>query len=114
MLTTFERRKLRTRGNIAARNKSLRPRIVVYRSNKNLSIQLVNVEGFVVKAYSTVNFEEKKKISGIEKAKLVGSEISKIAKNHKVSEIVFDRNKYAYHGQVKALAEGAREAGLKF
>ncbi len=114
MLTTFERRKLRTRGNIAARNKSLRPRIVVYRSNKNLSIQLVNVEGFVVKAYSTVNFEEKKKISGIEKAKLVGKEFAALCLKEGIKEVVFDKGAYIYNGRVKALAEACREAGLKF
>lgn len=114
MLTTFERRKLRTRNNIAARNKSLRPRIVVYRSNKNIAIQLINVEGNVVKSYSTVNFEEKKKINGVEKAKLVGKEFAALCLKEGIQEVVFDKGAYIYNGRVKALAEACREAGLKF
>ena len=78
MLTTQKRRLLRVRGKIAANNKSLRPRIVVTRSNKNLGVQLINIEGKVLKSYSTVNFKDTKKATGIEKAKLVGAEFAKL------------------------------------
>ncbi len=114
MLTTFQRRKLRTRSNIAANNKSLRPRIVVARSNKNLSVQLVNVEGKVLKSYSTVNFEDAKKISGVEKAKLVGAKFAELCLKEGIKEVVFDKGAYIYNGRVKALAEACRAGGLQF
>lgn len=114
MLTTYKRRQLRVRGKIAANNKSLRPRIVVTRSNKNLGIQLINIEGQVVTSYSTVNFSDKKKVSGIEKAKLVGTEFAKLCLKKDVKEVVFDKGAYIYHGRVKAVAEACREAGLQF
>lgn len=114
MLTTFQRRKLRNRGNIAANNKSGRPRIVVYRSNKNLSAQLISVEGAVLKSFSTLNIEEGKKISGVEKAKLVGKEFAKLCLKDGVKEVVFDKGAYVYNGRVKALADACREAGLQF
>lgn len=114
MFTTYERRQLRVRGKIAKNNKSLRPRIVVYRSNKNISAQLINIEGLVLKAYSTVNFKEPKKVTGLEKAKLVGQEFAKLCLKDGHSEVVFDKGAYNYNGRVKALAEACREAGLKF
>lgn len=114
MLTTYKRRQLRVRGKIAANNKSLRPRIVVTRSNKNLGMQLINLEGQVLQAYSTVNFKETKKISGIEKAKLVGTEFAKLCLKDGVKEVVFDKGAYIYNGRVKAVAEACRAAGLQF
>jgi len=114
MLTTFERRQLRVRGKIAANNKTQRPRIVVARSNKNFHAQLVNIEGAVLTSYSTVNFKEKKKISGMEKAKLVGAEFAKLCLKGGYKEVVFDKGAYNYNGRVKALAEACREAGLQF
>ena len=114
MLTTYKRRQLRVRGKIAANNKSLRPRIVVTRSNKNLGMQLINLEGQVLQAYSTVNFKETKKISGIEKAKLVGTEFAKLCLKDCVKEVVFDKGAYIYNGRVKAVAEACRAAGLQF
>ncbi|MSP33536.1 MAG: 50S ribosomal protein L18 [Rickettsiales bacterium] len=114
MLTTYKRRLLRVRGKIAANNKSLRPRIVVTRSNKNLGMQLVSIEGKVLTAYSTVNFKETKKVSGIEKAKLVGAEFAKLCLKNNVKEVVFDKGAYIYNGRVKAVAEACREAGLQF
>lgn len=114
MLTTFQRRKLRNRSNVAKNNKSQRPRIVVYRSNKNLSAQLISIEGAVLKSFSTVNFEDNKKASGIEKAKLVGKEFAKLCLKDGIKEVVFDKGAYVYNGRVKALAEACREAGLQF
>ena len=114
MLTSYERRKHRVRNNIAKNNKTLRPRIVVSRSNKNIYAQLINVEGKVLLAYSTLNFEENKKASGIEKAKLVGKEFAKNCLKNGFVEVVFDKGTYIYNGRVKAIAEACREAGLKF
>lgn len=114
MLTTEKRRLLRVRGKIAARNKSLRPRIVVTRSNKNLGVQLINVEGKVLASYSTLNFKEKNKASGVEKAKLVGAEFAKLCLKDGFKEVVFDKGAYVYNGRVKAVAESCRAAGLQF
>jgi len=104
----------RVRNKIKITNKrnSQRHMVSVFRSNRFIVASLMTPDGKTIGSFSSREIDVKG--TPIEKAKLVGSEISKIAKNHKVSEIVFDRNKYAYHGQVKALAEGAREAGLKF
>jgi large subunit ribosomal protein L18 len=114
MITKLERRKFRVRNKIAKNNKSLRPRIVVTRSNQNIYAQLINVEGKVVTSFSTLAFEEDKKVSGIEKAKIVGKEFAKICLKNGVKEVVFDKGSYIYNGRVKALAEACREGGLQF
>ncbi len=114
MLTNYERRKFRVRNQIAASNKTSRPRVVVTRSNKNIYAQLIDVAGKVICAFSTLHFEENKKVSGVEKAKLVGQEFAKICLKSGAKEVVFDKGAYVYNGRVKALAEACREAGLKF
>lgn len=114
MLTSYERRKFRVRNNIAKCNKSLRPRIIVFRSNKNIAAQLVDSEGKILGSFSTVNFDENKKISGTEKAKLVGENFAQICLKNGVKEVVFDKGAYIYNGRIKALAEACRKAGLKF
>lgn len=114
MLTKYERRKFRVRNKIVKNNKTNRPRIVVSRSNKNIYAQLIDVAGKVLSSFSTLNFEENKKISGVEKAKLVGAEFAKNCLKTGVKEVVFDKGAYIYSGRVKALAEACREAGLQF
>lgn len=114
MLTSYERRKFRVKNNIAKNNKTNRPRIVVFRSNKNIFAQLISLEGKVIGAFSTLNFDDKKKVSGIEKANLVGEEFAKICIKGGAKEVVFDKGAYAYSGRVKALAESCRKAGLQF
>lgn len=114
MLTNYERRKLRVRGKIAKNNKSLRPKIVVARSNKNICAQLVSVDGKVIASFSTLNFEENVKANGMEKAKMVGKEFGKLCLKNGAKEVVFDKGAYVYNGRVKALAEACREAGLLF
>lgn len=114
MITTLERRKFRVRNNIAKSNKSNRPRIVVSRSNKNIYAQLINVEGKVLHSFSTLNFEEDKKATGLEKAKLVGKTFAELCLKGGIKEVVFDKGSYIYHGRVKAIAEACREAGLQF
>ncbi len=114
MLNTYQRRKYRVRSKIVKSNKSLRPRIVVARSNKNFHAQLICVEGKVLASFSTLNFKDKEKATGIEKAKKVGQEFAKICLKKGVSEVVFDKGAYNYNGRVKAMAESCREAGLKF
>ncbi len=129
-LTNFSRRKLRVRGKIAARNKGLRPKIVVFRSNKSIYAQLVSIEGKVLTAFSTLNLDGKKsskkssaketnnkepnKITGLQKATLVGETFAKSCLALNVKEVVFDKGAYNYNGRVKALADACRSAGLIF
>lgn len=114
MLTNYQRRKFRIRNNIAKRNKEGRPRIVVCRSNKNIYAQLINIEGKVLKSFSTINFNEENKVSGIEKAKLVGKEFAALCLKDNIQEVIFDKGAYIYNGRIKALAEACRAEGLKF
>jgi len=114
MLTNTERRKFRVRNKIAKSNKQLRPKIVVFRSNKNIYAQLVNIEGKVLGSFSTLAFEENKKASGLEKATLVGKEFAKVCLKNGIKEVVFDKGSYVYNGRVKALAEACRAEGLQF
>ncbi len=94
------------------------PRLNVYRSNKHIYAQLVlDTEGKTIVAASTLSKELKKevlKLKKVEAAKKVGELVGKLAKDKGVTSVVFDRSGYIYHGRVKALADGAREAGLKF
>lgn len=93
-----------------------RPRLNVYRSNKNIYAQLINDEtGTTLASASTLDQEfDLEKTGNIEAAKKVGELIAKRAKEKGYESVVFDRGGYLFHGRVKALAEAAREAGLKF
>ena len=92
-----------------------RPRLCVFRSNKNIAVQIIDdVAGRTLVAASTLDKEVKTKASNIESAKEVGDLIAKRAIKAGIKNVVFDRGGYIYHGKVKALAEAAREAGLEF
>lgn len=93
-----------------------RPRMSVFRSNKEIYVQLVNdLEGTTLLAASSADKGiADEKGSKTEVATLVGKLIAERAKEAGIENVVFDRNGYLYHGRVKALAEGAREEGLKF
>lgn len=89
------------------------PRLNVFRSNSNIYVQIIDdTEGKTLVSASSL--ELKIKNNDIEAAKKVGTEIAKKATKAGIKEVVFDRGGYQYHGRVKALAEAAREAGLKF
>ncbi len=92
------------------------PRLAVFRSNKQIYAQLIDdVAGnTIVAASSRDRSLEGKKVTKIEQAKLVGSLIGEKAKEVGVDSVKFDRGGFIYHGRVKALAEAARETGLKF
>jgi large subunit ribosomal protein L18 len=90
-----------------------RPRLVVFRSLSNHYAQLINDEKGVTLASSS-DLKMKGKENKVERAKKVGMELAKIAKEKGISACVFDRNGYKYHGRIKAMADGAREGGLKF
>ena len=93
-----------------------RPRLNVFRSNANITAQIIDDEkGITLVSASTLEKDLKIKNGGnVEAAKVIGAEIAKRAKKAKISKVVFDRGGYLYHGRVKALAEAARENGLEF
>ena len=92
------------------------PRLTVFRSNKQIYVQLIDDTSgrTLVSASSMAPEIATKKVSKTEQAKLVGQQIAEKAKEHEIETVVFDRNGYLYHGRVKSLAEAAREGGLKF
>ncbi len=90
-----------------------RPRLVVFRANANIYAQLIN-DSLGKTLVSASSMEVKSKANKTNVAAEVGKILAKKALDNKISEVVFDRAGYRYHGRVKALAEGAREAGLKF
>jgi large subunit ribosomal protein L18 len=93
---------------------SERPRLVVFRSNRGIEAQLVDdIEGKTLAAASWLNLKRAKG-SKTEQAAEVGKLLAQNAKNAEIETIVFDRGGYLYHGRVKALAEAAREGGLRF
>lgn len=97
---------------------SERPRLCVYRSIKHIRVQLIDdLKGHTIAAASSLDPDVKKQIKGggnIASAKIVGKVIAERAKAAGVESVVFDRGGYQYHGRVQALADAAREAGLKF
>lgn len=100
-------------------NTSKRPRLVVYRSSAHIYSQII-VRGEngdqVIASSSTLDKELKSALTGnkCEQAMQVGKLLAQRAKDKKVTDVAFDRAGYKYHGRVKALADGAREAGLEF
>lgn len=92
-----------------------RPRLDVFRSNSHIYAQLIDDEKGVTLASAASNEKDFGVYGGnCEGARKVGKLIAERAKDKKISEVVFDRGGYIYHGRVKELAEGAREGGLKF
>ncbi|MCB8994490.1 MAG: 50S ribosomal protein L18 [Bacteroidales bacterium] len=117
-LTKLERR-IRIKHRIRKRLSGVaeKPRMSVYRSNKEIYVQLIDdIQGKTLIAASSKEkgIAEKKDITKIEQAKLVGKLIAEKATASGISQVVFDRNGYLYHGRVKSLADAARENGLKF
>jgi len=92
------------------------PRLTVFRSNKYLYAQLVNDDkGESISGVSEkVILAKNSKLTKKDSVGLLGEEIAKIALKENIKEVVFDRSGYKYHGKIKALADGARKAGLKF
>lgn len=108
-----KKRHLRVRKNISGT--AARPRLCVFRSLKHIYVQLVDdVNGTTLVAASSADKDFANYGGNIEAAKQVGAIIAKRALEKGIEEVVFDRGGYLYHGRVAALAEAAREAGLKF
>lgn len=120
MVKKLDRNKLRQKKHKSIRKKiagtAQRPRLSVYRSLKNIFVQIIDdVTGNTLVSASTI--EKNAKIengSNIEAAKKVGESIAKKALDKGITTVVFDRAGYIYTGRVKALADAAREAGLQF
>ncbi len=91
-----------------------RPRLNVFRSNSHIHAQIIDdVNGKTLVAASSVSMKLENG-GNVEAAKKVGAEVAKAAVAANITDVVFDRGGYIYHGRVQALAEAAREAGLKF
>lgn len=104
------RRKRKIRAKVAGT--AVRPRLTVFRSNLQISVQLIDdAAGKTIVAGSTKELKAKSTMEG---AKKLGEAIAKKAKEKKIDSVVFDRNAYKYHGRIKALADAAREGGLTF
>ena len=107
------RRHTRVRGKISGTAEC--PRLDVFRSNSNIYAQLIDdVKGVTLVSASSVEKDFGETKGNKEEARKVGQLIAKRALEKNISEVVFDRGGYVYHGRVKELAEGAREGGLKF
>ena len=96
-----------------------KPRLIVYRSLNNIYAQIIDdTTGITLVAASSLSKEISEEIKNskgkISKSKMVGTILAKKALEKNISTVVFDRNGYRYHGRVQAIADGAREGGLKF
>ena len=90
------------------------PRLNVFRSGEHIYSQIIDdIRGVTLESFSSLNIRSEKG-SSMEKAKKVGENLGKKALDKKLKKVVFDRGGFIYHGRVKALAEGARKAGLEF
>jgi len=115
-------RELRQRRHYRLRNRVSgtpeRPRLNVFRSNQHIYVQIIDdAVGHTLVAASTNDNELRATVgdlSGIEQAKAVGKAVAERARSSGISQVVFDRGGYQYHGRVKAVADGAREGGLEF
>jgi len=122
MVSKESRAKVREEKHRRIRNRisgtALRPRLAVYRSNKNMYAQVIDDEaGVTLCSANTLQkdvSESLEKTNDKEAAKAVGTMIAKRALEKGIKEVVFDRGGYIYHGKVKELADAAREAGLVF
>ncbi|MDR0185923.1 50S ribosomal protein L18 [Prevotella brunnea] len=114
MTTKKEQRRLKIKFRIRknVEGTAERPRLCVFRSNKQIYAQVINdLTGTTLASASSVGLE---KMAKIEQAKKVGALVANKATAAGVEKVVFDRNGYLYHGRVQALADAAREGGLKF
>ena len=109
-----KRRQMRVRGKISGT--ANRPRLNVFKSLKNIYVQIIDDEsGKTLVSASTLDTELKGKYGGNKEAALaLGELVAKKAKTAKIKNVVFDRGGYIFHGRVAAVAEGARKGGLEF
>ncbi|MEX0648582.1 MAG: 50S ribosomal protein L18 [Balneolaceae bacterium] len=113
---TERRNKIRRRIRSTIRGTAERPRLSIFKSSKNIYLQLINDrENTTLFGVSTKTESLQKELkgkAGVESAAVLGEEIAKAAKDQGIKKVVFDRSGYKYHGIVKAAADGARKGGL--
>lgn len=116
--TNAQRRARRVRARLSRYNKAKLPRLSVHRTNNQIYAQIIDdVQGVTVAAASTLEADVKTVIKfggNIDAAAKVGKLVAERAKKAGISNVMFDRGSFLYHGRVKALAEAAREGGLVF
>jgi large subunit ribosomal protein L18 len=114
MITSRNKLRLQRKRRISAKIKgtSKRPRLCIFKSLKGIYVQVIDDAKSITLAHT--NLKKAKVKNDIAGAKKVGEMIAGKCKELKISKVVFDRSGYKYHGKIKALAEGAREGGLKF
>lgn len=121
-MARFSRATARIRRHVRNRKKvqgsEIRPRLAVFKSNKYIYAQVIDdAKGTTLVAASSLEKELKEQFKSrvnLAVAKAIGSEVAKRAAEKGITKVVFDRGGFLYHGRIKALAEGAREAGLEF
>jgi large subunit ribosomal protein L18 len=112
---TARRKKIQLRIRKKINGSASLPRLSVFRSNKEIYAQLIDdKKGVTLVAASSREASVSKSVNKTEQAKEVGKSLAEKAKAENIANVVFDRGGYLYHGRVKALADGAREAGLQF
>lgn len=115
-----KRRQLRRRNHVRRHvvGEAGRPRLTVFRSSKHIYVQLIDdITGVTLAAASSNAKDLKASLpygGNIKAAQVVGKKIAEVAQAKGISQVAFDRGHYRYHGRIKALADAAREAGLKF
>lgn len=111
-----EERRLRIRRKIrkTCTGSAERPRLSVYRSNKQIYVQLIDdLTGKTVVGVSSAKNKKAQSVAKVEQAVMIGREVAEKALAAGIKEVVFDRSGYLYHGRIKAVADAAREGGLK-
>jgi len=113
---SYQRSRIRRRIRGKISGTAARPRLSVFRSNKQIYAQIIDdVAGKTLAAAASSDESiASKTVTKIEQAKLVGMLLAEKAKEANVENVIFDRSGYVYHGRIKSLADGAREGGLKF
>ena len=119
MISKPDKNKLRLKRHRRIRGKisgtAERPRLSIFRSNKNIYAQLIDdVAGVTLASASTLDENVSEDATKVEQATAVGKAIAEAAKAKNISTVVFDRSGYLYHGRIQALADAARENGLDF
>ncbi len=118
-LNNAQRRRFRTRNKLKQINKSGSPRLSVHRTGKQIYVQIIDdAQGKTLAAASTLEADLKEKLksngANVAAASEVGKLVAERAKKAGIEMVQFDRGRFLYHGRIKAVADGAREGGLKF
>lgn len=113
---TARRNRIRRRLRAKLRGTAEKPRLAVFRSNQQIYAQIIDDEAgqTLASCSSRLKALDLQTLSRTEQGRKVGQKLAEIAKEKGIEQVIFDRGGYLYHGRVKALAEGAREGGLKF